>query len=71
MDEITTDVVFADHTGHSALTLTKEETINLVESNQGHWVYRNNQMVQANDLANADWNDVGTIHIMPGLTGGY
>jgi hypothetical protein len=28
-------------------------------------------MVQANDLANADWNDVGTIHIMPGLTGGY
>ena len=28
-------------------------------------------MVQATDIASANWADVGTIRIMPGLTGGF
>jgi hypothetical protein len=39
--------------------------------NQGSWIYKDNQMVQATDIAGANWADVGTIRIMPGLTGGF
>ena len=71
MDELTTKVIFADQSGHTTLELTKDETVDLINSNKDQWIYRDNQMVPANEIAEADWNDVGTIMIMPGLTGGY
>lgn len=70
MDDIRTNVEIADRTGHSSLSLTKQETLDLIEMNQGSWIYKDNQMVQATDIASANWADVGTIRIMPGLTGG-
>ena len=71
MDDIRTNVEIADRTGHSSLSLTKQETLDLIEMNQGSWIYKDNQMVQATDIASANWVDVGTIRIMPGLTGGF
>ena len=71
MDDIRTNVEIADSTGHSSLSLTKQETLDPIEMNQGSWIYKNNQMVQATDIAGANWADVGTIRIMPGLTGGF
>ena len=71
MDDIRTNVEIADRTGHSSLSLTKQETLDLIEMNQGSWIYKDNQMVQATDIASANWTDVGTIRIMPGLTGGF
>jgi hypothetical protein len=70
MDDIKANVEIADRTGHSSLSLTKQETLDLIEGNQGSWIYQDNQMVQAKDLAAANWGDIGTIRIMPGLTGG-
>ena len=71
MDDIRTHVEIADRTGHSSLSLTKQERLDLIEVNQGSWIYKDNQMVQARDVADANWADVGTIRIMPGLTGGF
>ena len=70
MDDIKTNVEIADRTRHTTLSLTKKETLDLIEGNQGSWIYQNNRMVQASDIADANWADVGTIRIMPGLTGG-
>ena len=51
MDDIRTNVEIADSTGHSSLSLTKQETLDLIEMNQGSWIYKDNQMVQATDIA--------------------
>ena len=34
MDDIRTNVEIADRTGHSSLSLTKQETLDLIEVNQ-------------------------------------
>ena len=54
MDDIRTNVEIADRTGHSSLSLTKQETLDLIEMNQGSWIYKDNQMVQATDIAGAN-----------------
>ena len=54
MDDIRTNVEIADRTGHSSLSLTKQETLDLIEVNQGSWIYKDNQMVQARDVADAN-----------------
>ena len=40
MDDIRTNVEIADRTGHSSLSLTKQETLDLIEMNQGSWIYK-------------------------------
>ena len=69
-DRITTTVEVADKSGHSTLQLTKEETLERVSDSPGAWVFANNQMVQPQQLQNADWDTVGTVRIVPGLVGG-
>ncbi len=69
-DRVTTTVEVADQSGHSTLQLTKEETIERVSDSPGAWVFANNQMVQPQQLQNADWGTVGTVRIVPGLVGG-
>ena len=66
MDDIRTNVEIADRTGHSSLSLTKQETLDLIEMNQGSWIYKDNQIVQATDIASANWADVGTIRTSHG-----
>ncbi|SVD36942.1 uncharacterized protein METZ01_LOCUS389796 [marine metagenome] len=51
--------------------MTKAETLETVEENDDAWVFTGNgQMVQPAELAEADWNTVGTVRIVPGLVGG-
>ena len=69
-DRVTTTVEVADQSGHSTLQLTKEETLERVSESPGAWVFANNQMVQPQQLQNADWGTVGTVRIVPGLVGG-
>ncbi|SVD88927.1 uncharacterized protein METZ01_LOCUS441781, partial [marine metagenome] len=64
MTEVTTTVWLADSTGHSELELTRDQTMNLIQENEGHWVYAGNQMVQPAQLAEADWDDVGIIQLV-------
>ena len=72
MESIRTLVQIADRQhGHSSTMLTKAETLETVEENDGAWVFTGNgQMVQPAQLAEADWNTVGTVRIVPGLVGG-
>ncbi len=70
MDKITTTVEIADQSGHTTLQLTKAETLSEVAGNEGSWVFAGNQMVQPEQLAQADWETVGTVRIVPGLVGG-
>ena len=69
-DRVTTTVEIADSTGHTTLQLTKEETLSKVSASPGSWVFADGQMVQSQQLENADWGTVGTVRIVPGLVGG-
>jgi len=69
-DTVTTTVEIADQSGHTTLQLTKEETLGRVSDSPEAWVFAGGQMVQAQQLENADWGTVGTVRIVPGLVGG-
>ena len=73
MTEVTTTVWLADSTGHSVLELTRDQTMDLIQQNEGHWVYAGNQMVQPAQLAEADWSThpPGVVQIVPSLQGGH
>ena len=68
---IRTLVQIADRFGHTSAMMTREETLEAVAENEGAWVFNGNgQMVQPVELAEADWNTIGTVRIVPGLVGG-
>ena len=69
MNETTTVEMF-DHTGHTVSEMTQAETLDRVSESAGSWVFANNQMVQLEQLAQADWGTIGTIAIVPNLVGG-
>ncbi len=70
MEEITTTVEIIDEIlGHDTLQLTKAETLSRVESGDS-WIFAGDRMVQRAQLAEADWQTVGTVRIVPGLVGG-
>jgi hypothetical protein len=66
-------VEVADITGHTVMELTKAETVELVEQHGG-WVFSGSRLVQAAELANADWDEMAendaTILVTPPLVGG-
>ena len=64
MENITTKVEIADHTGHTTALLTQRETIDLVSDNE-RWVFAGGQLVEPEELAEADWTTVGTVRVMP------
>ena len=70
MDEITTTVEIADKTGHTTLELTKGETLSRVAASEGSWIFAGDQLVQAEQLAQSNWDTVGTVRIVPPLVGG-
>ena len=69
MEEITTRVEIADHTGHTITLLTQRETIDLVSDNE-RWVFAGGQMVEPEELAQTDWTSVGTVRVMPRIVFG-
>jgi|TARA_Y100000814_G_scaffold233879_1_gene177750 hypothetical protein len=71
LSAITTLVQIADRFGHTSAMMTRDETLEAVAENEGAWVFNGNgQMVQPDQLAEADWSTVGTVRIVPGLVGG-
>ena len=69
MDTITTTVEIAGPNGHDALELTQSQTMAVVEAGD-NWIFASGQMMQPSQLAEADWETVGTVRIVPGLVGG-
>ena len=70
MNEITTTVEITDRTGHTVLQLTQQETLDRVAGMEGAWVFRGDRMVQPAELAEANWDTVGTVRLVPSLVGG-
>jgi hypothetical protein len=71
LEAITTLVQIADKFGHTSAMLTREETLETVADNEGAWIFNGNgQMVQPAELAEANWDTIGTVRIVPGLVGG-
>ena len=71
MNEITTSVEIADRTGHTTLQLTQQETLDRVAGMEDTpWVFAGGQMVQPAELAEANWDTVGAVQVVPGLFGG-
>ena len=65
-----TTVLVQDASGHATLELTKDETLQLLDQNADAWVFARSRRVQPSELAEAEWDDVGTIRVVPGLVGG-
>ena len=70
LTEITTKVEIADRTGHNTLQLTQSETLERVSGLEDAWAFAGGRIVQSHELAEANWETVGTIRIVPGLVGG-
>ena len=70
LTEITTKVQITDRTGHTTLQLTQRETLERVSGLEGAWVFAGDRMVQSHELAEANWETVGTIRIVRPLVGG-
>ena len=67
----TTLVQIADRFGHTSAMLTRDQTLEAVAENEGSWVFNGNgQMVQPAEPAEANWDTIGTVRIVPGLVGG-
>ncbi len=70
-DTVTTTVEVASPVGHETFQLTRDQTLNLVNEQEGNtWVFASGQLVQPAQLADTDWETVGTVRITPGLVGG-
>ena len=69
MDTVTTTVEIAGPNGHDARELTQSQTMAVVEAGD-NWIFASGQMMQPSQLAEADWETVGTVRIVPGLVGG-
>ena len=65
---ITVDIL--DQTGHTTAQLTPAQTVEVVQQNADMWVFANDRLVQPNELGNADFADIDTVRLVPGLVGG-
>ena len=63
-------VEIADSTGHSSAVMTQAEIAEAATSAQGSWVFVNDQLVNAADVAAMNLADDSRIRLMPGLIGG-
>ena len=67
--------VCSKEAGHACMELTKPETLAMVEQNShSHWVFTGGRLVEAADLATADWPEMAesntTVQLVPQLVGG-
>jgi sulfur carrier protein ThiS len=69
-DNMKFEVEIADASGHSTVQMTKNELTEKVNSTQGSWVFVNDQLVSAADIAGMNLEAGSRIRLMPGLVGG-
>ena len=63
-------VEIADNTGHAEAVMTQAELTEKVNATQGSWVFVNDQLVSAADIAEMNLETGSRIRLMPGLVGG-
>tara|TARA_A100001037_G_scaffold209042_1_gene187254 strand:+ start:231 stop:461 length:231 start_codon:yes stop_codon:yes gene_type:complete len=69
MEEITTMVEIADHTGHTVVQMSRSQVSDLASA-ADRWVYAGGQRVSPEQIAQADWSTVGTVSVMPRIVYG-
>jgi archaellum component FlaG (FlaF/FlaG flagellin family) len=63
-------VEVADASGHQTLMLNPQQTEKYVSEQTDMWVFVDNNLLEADNLSNVDWNEAQSVRIMPGLVGG-
>ena len=66
----TIKVQLADKSGHSELLMSPAETVETIQQNSSSWIYADNQLVQADQVDEANLSTVSSVRILPGLVGG-
>ena len=61
------DVEIADASGHSTVQMTQNEIAEKAAQTQGSWVFVNNQLVSAADIADMNLEAGSRIRLMPAL----
>ncbi len=69
-DAPTFEVEIADSTGHSTAVMTQAEIAESANRSAGTWVFVNDQLVSAADVASMNLDAGSRIRLMPGLVGG-
>ena len=71
-NELTT-VEVADSHGYSEYKLNKHDTLDLLErmGTGNVWIFGGGQQMQPTQLADADWQKIGTVRITPTLVAGH
>ena len=69
-NKMTFEVEIADASGHSTVQMTQNELTEKVNATQGSWVFVNDQLVSAADIAGMNLEAGSRIRLMPGLVGG-
>ena len=63
-------VQLADKSGHSQTLMSPAETVETIQQNSSSWVYADNQLVQADQVDEANLSTVSKVKILPALVGG-
>jgi len=64
------NVEIADASGHSVVQMSQNELAEKATQSQGTWVFVNDQLVSAADVASMNLDAGSRIRLMPGLVGG-
>ena len=71
MSETTTSVHLLDATGHTTVEMTRQEVIDLPGVSTGErWVFMDSKMVEAPQIADADFGAVANVMVGPALAAG-
>ena len=63
-------IEIADATGHSVVQMTKSDLIQQASNAKGSWVFVDNRMVAAAELADTDFDTAQHIRMVPALQAG-
>ena len=64
------EVEVADASGHSVVQMSQNEIASRATQSRGSWVFVNDQLVSAQDIASMNLEANSRIRLMPGLVGG-
>ena len=64
------EVEIADASGHSTVQMSQNEIAEKANQTQGSWVFVNDHLISAADIADMNLEAGSRIRLMPGLVGG-
>ena len=70
MEEHTITIQVADEYGFTQYMLNPTETMEMLHNLEEDWIYADNQLVQADQVDEANLSTVSIVRILPALVGG-